>query len=49
MKRLVLILAAPFLLVGCETLLTMSGRPVDTDPNQRYDKSVDTQTVRDCA
>jgi hypothetical protein len=48
MKRLVIVLASAALLSGCETLLNVPIGPADDDPYSRYDKSVDSHTVRDC-
>lgn len=48
MKRFGIMLISGLLLSGCETLLNVPIGPADVHPNSQYDKSVDTQTVRDC-
>jgi len=48
MKRFAIALLGAAMLSGCASLLTVPVGPSDHDPNSRYDKTVDTQTVRDC-
>lgn len=48
MKHAAALIIAPLLLGGCQTLLDMPIGPAEPDPFDRYDKTVETQTVRDC-
>lgn len=47
-RRLIISSLALLSLGGCQSLLTLPVGPTEPDPFERYDKSVDTQTVRDC-
>lgn len=47
MKFLIIPMAA-LLLGGCQTLIEAQSGPYQADPMSKYDKSMDTQTIRDC-
>jgi len=48
MRRWILCVTGAALLGGCQSLLTLPMQPGEPDTDARYDKTVETQTVRDC-